>query len=61
MKNFRTGTTVNAQDYPTWGVIDEKGKVLTYANTREWAREFASHEHGERIVRINTLVYTVSK
>jgi 3-methyladenine DNA glycosylase AlkD len=62
--HIRTGTYVDAwgKDVPGWAVIDAyDGKVITFANTREMAREFASHEHGERIARVHSVTYSVTK
>lgn len=61
MNQIRTGNTIKATDFPKWLVIDEDGKVLTYATTRQWAREFADHTKGERIAQANSLTYTVKK
>lgn len=61
MSNLRTGTKIKATDFPKWLVIDEDGKVLTYATSRKWAREFADHTKGERIAQADSLTYTVKK
>jgi len=60
--NLKTGTTIKASDFPPSAVIDSRtGKVVTFADSRKWARQFADHEHGERIAKITKLTYEVSK
>jgi len=60
--NMKTGTTIKAQDFPKWAVIDaETGKVITFASSRKWAREFCGYEVGERIAKVTSLSYSVSK
>lgn len=60
--NLKTGTTIKAQDFPNWAVIDGKtGKVIIFAETRAHAREFADHNYGERIAKVTALSYAVSK
>lgn len=61
---LKTGDYVTAKndDVPGWAVIEKtSGKVVTFANSRAYAREFASHEHGERIARVHSVVYSVTK
>jgi hypothetical protein len=60
---LRTGdyVTAPAKDCPAWAVVDKNtGKVVTFANTREWARQFASHEDGERIAKVHSVTYEVA-
>lgn len=61
--NFPTGTYVHAAgtDIPGWAVIDRNsGNVITFANTRDWAREMADHTKGERIARVHSVTYEVA-
>lgn len=60
---LRTGDYVeaNGKNVPHWAVVDKNtGKVVTFANTREWARQFASHEEGERIAKVHSVTYEVA-
>lgn len=60
--NLKTGTTIKANDFPPWVVIDgNTGKVVTFAETRKVARELTYSELGERIARVTGLSYEVSK
>ena len=61
---LKTGeyVSVDGEDTPNWAVIDgATGKVITFANTRRWAREFADSKNGERIARVHSVSYEVSK
>lgn len=58
------GDYVNAtgDDVPNWAVVDKHtGKVITLANTRYYAREFADHTKGERIAKVHSVTYEVKK
>lgn len=60
---LRTGDYVDAilTDVPGWCVVDKKTrKVVTFANTREWAREFANPQKGERIAKVHSVTYEVA-
>lgn len=60
---LRTGDYVTAttKNVPTWAVVNEvTGSVITFANTRKWAREFANHKNGERIAKVHTVCYEVA-
>ena len=61
--HIRTGTYVDAvgKDVPGWAVIDaHEGTVITFANTRKWAREFANPQKGERIAKVHSVTYEVA-
>jgi len=61
--NLKTGdyVQVGGTKAPAWAVVDKAtGKVITYATTRKWAREFADHTKGERIAKVHTVVYEVA-
>jgi len=52
---------VSDKDVPAWAVIQkETGSVVTFANTREWAREFANPKKGERIAKVISVEYQVA-
>ena len=60
---LKTGDYVMAadKDVPHWAVVDKNtGKVVTFANTREWARQFADHKNGERIAKVHSVTYEVA-
>lgn len=60
---LKTGDCVeaNGKDVPHWAVVDKNtGKVVTFANTRDWARQFACHEDGERIAKVISVEYQVA-
>lgn len=60
---YRTGDHVVAdgKNIPQWAVIDgQSGKVITLANTRKWAREFADPKKGERIAKVRNVEYQVA-
>lgn len=61
---IKTGDEITAfgKGAPAWAVIDGKtGTVITVANNRRDARDYAITEDGERIARIEAIRYTVSK
>lgn len=62
---LRTGDYVSiagTDEAPEWAVIDKAtGRVITFANTRHWAREMADHTKGERIARVRHLTVQVAK
>jgi hypothetical protein len=67
MSNFHpplsTGDYVSVAnaDVPPWVVVDKQtGKVITFANTRYYAREFADHTKGERIAKVHSVTYEVA-
>lgn len=61
---LQTGDYVNVGSLktPGWCVVDKTtGTVITFANSRKWAREFADHTKGERIARVHQVTYEISR
>lgn len=62
---LRTGEYVEAfashDKTPGWAVIDKNtGSVITFANTRDFARQMADHKQGERIAKVHSVGYEVA-
>jgi hypothetical protein len=62
---LRTGDYVDVcashDKAPGWAVIDKNtGSVITFANTRDFARQMADHKQGERIAKVHSVTYEVS-
>lgn len=62
-KVLRTGDYVEvfSENAPNWCVVDKETRnVITFANTRQWAREFANPQKGERIAKVHSVTYEVA-